>query len=54
MGHGMNSFGDKQKRAIRRRNHVARDLRDRKYHQRRVERRVKDKYPLTWEEEDAD
>lgn len=50
----MNSFSDKQKRAMRRKNHIARDLRDRKYHQRRIERREKDKYPLQWEDGDAE
>lgn len=54
MGRGMNSYDDKKKRAMRRRNHIARDLLDRKYRQRRVERKVKNKYPIDWEEEDAD
>lgn len=53
MGHGMNSYDHKQKRAIRRRNHVARDLKSDKYRQRRVESEVhkKEKYPLTWEDD---
>lgn len=34
MGHGMNAYDLKRKRAMRRRNHVARDLADIKYHQR--------------------
>ena len=53
MGRGMNSFGDKQKRAMRRRNHIARDLRTEKYRQRRVELndRRKDKYPISWDED---
>ena len=31
---GMNKYDDKTKRAMRRRNHIARDLANRKYHQR--------------------
>lgn len=34
MGRGMNSYDLKRKRAMRRRNHVARDLADIKYYQR--------------------
>jgi hypothetical protein len=34
MGKGMDRYGRKLQRAIRRRNHVAKDLSDRKYHQR--------------------
>ena len=54
MGHGMNSYEYKQKRAMRRRNHIARDLKSDKYRQRRVESEVhkKDKYPISWENED--
>jgi len=37
---GMNRYDDKQKRAMRRRNHMARDLADRKYHQRRIDKKV--------------
>jgi len=37
MGHGMNYYDHKKKRAMRRRNHIARDLADKKYRQRRVE-----------------
>lgn len=43
---GMNSYDDKRKRAMRRRNHIARDLADKKYRQ-----RVKNKkqtVPLDW------
>jgi len=45
---GMNSYDQKQKRAMRRRNHVARDLRSDKYRQRRVESEMhkKPKYPI--------
>lgn len=34
---GMDRYDDKRKRAMRRRNHIARDLANRKYRQRRVE-----------------
>lgn len=49
---GMNRYGDKQKRAMRRRNHIARDLKTKKYRQRVRESRHKDKYPISWENED--
>lgn len=42
----MNSYDDKRKRAMRRRNHIARDLADKKYRQRRVETKKREKYPL--------
>lgn len=54
MGHGMNYFDDKKKRAMRRRNHIARDLRspDGKYRQRRLDNKSKsDKYPLVFDED---
>ena len=54
MGRGMNSFGEKQKRAMRRRNHIARDLADRKYHQRRKETKKREKYPLQWDDPDTE
>lgn len=42
---GLNKYSDKKKREMRRRNHIARDLRTRKYHQRRVDHHDKpDKY----------
>jgi hypothetical protein len=50
----MNSYGHKQRRAMRRRNHIARDLAERKYRQRRVENKKK-RYDFGWEiDEDAD
>lgn len=52
MGKGMNSYDDKRKRAMRRRNHIARDLAERKYRQRRIEIKKKEKYPLQWDDED--
>lgn len=51
MGKGMNSYDDKRKRAMRRRNHIARDLAERKYRQRRVEIKKKEKYPLSWDDD---
>jgi hypothetical protein len=33
---GLNKYDDKEKRQVRRRNHVAKDLTDRKFHQRVV------------------
>lgn len=54
MGHGMNFYDEKKKRAMRRKNHIARDLRNEKYRQRRVEpaTKKKDKYPLDLSQED--
>lgn len=55
MGKGMNSYDDKRKRAMRRRNHIARDLAERKYRQRRIETKTKEsKYPLRWTEDEDD
>lgn len=53
MGHGMNFYDAKKKRAMRRKNHIARDLKSDKYHQRRVEpaTRKKEKHPLEWEQD---
>lgn len=53
MSRGMNFYDDKRKRAMRRRNHIARDLKspDGKYRQRKVESVKKDKYPINWDEE---
>lgn len=46
---GMNKYSDKQKRAMRRRNHIARDLRTRKYRQRVIKnKRLEDS--VTWTE----
>ena len=50
---GMNSYDDKRKRAVRRRNHVARDLAERKYHQRIVDSK-KPKYKFLYWDEDYD
>lgn len=36
---GLNKYDDKQRRAMRRRNHIARDLLSPKYHQRIIEAR---------------
>lgn len=51
MGKGMNSYDDKRKRAMRRKNHIARDLRTEKYRQRKIELK-KDKKPtgLRWQD----
>lgn len=49
---GMNKYDDKRKRAMRRRNHIARDLADRKYRQRRIEIKRREKYPLRWDRDD--
>ena len=51
MGRGMNKYDAKQRREQRRRNHLAYDLADRKYHQ-RVKQNKKPKYE--WDEEDYD
>ena len=53
---GMNKYDYKQKRAMRRRNHIARDLADKKFRQRRVEleRHKKDKYPIAWDSPDIE
>jgi hypothetical protein len=44
----MNSYDDKRKRAMRRKNHIARDLRTAKYRQKRIDNslRKQDKYPI--------
>lgn len=49
----MNFYDVKKKRAMRRKNHIARDLRTEKYRQRRVESGLhkKDKYPLNWDDD---
>ena len=46
---GMDRYDDKRKRAMRRRNHVARDLADMKFRQRIKESRKKD-YDVDWGE----
>lgn len=38
----MNSYDEKQRRRIRRQNHIARDLADNKYHQRVIKNKKKD------------
>lgn len=45
---GIRAYDPKQRRAIRRRNHFARDLEDRRYHQRRIEHKDED---YDWKEE---
>jgi len=50
MRHGMNAYSEKEKRAMRRRNHVARDLGKPKYRQRIVESK-KDVW-FDWEDEE--
>jgi len=49
MGRGMNTYEDKQKRAMRRRNHMARDLADRKYHQ-RIKKPYKELKDVDWDD----
>jgi hypothetical protein len=52
MGHGMNFYDEKKKRAMRRRNHIARDLAERKYRQRVKESsKKKEKYPFTLDDD---
>jgi hypothetical protein len=55
---GMNKFSEKDRRRVRRRNHIARDLQEPKYHQRVVEDK---KNKLTkklindeWDDEEVD
>ena len=48
----MNFYDAKKKRAMRRKNHIAHDLRTEKYRQRRVETKKKEKYPLTWDDKE--
>lgn len=40
-GKGINAYGQKQRREMRRRNHVAKDLHSNKYHQRVVNSKYK-------------
>lgn len=59
---GMDRYDDKRKRAMRRRNHIARDLADRKYRQRVVKNKKsistsfdgEDWNFLYWDEESYD
>lgn len=60
MGRGINFYDDKRKRAMRRRNHIARDLKspDGKYRQRIKESKIseqssrrKEKYPIRWDDD---
>lgn len=52
MGRGINFYDDKRKRAMRRRNHIARDLKspDGKYRQ-RIKESNKEKYPIRWDDD---
>lgn len=54
MGHGMKSYSKKQKRAMRRRNHIALDLADEKYRQRVLKNKRKEIKPDEDEWRDAD
>ncbi len=51
---GMNKYDDKRKRAMRMRNHIARDLASGKYHQRIKEGRPKPPPPEIDEDDDED
>lgn len=46
---GLNKFGDKRKREQRRRNHIARDLRTKKYRKQVIEKKD-DKWDGSWDE----
>lgn len=50
---GMNRFDDKKRREVRRRNHIARDLQDRRYRQ-RIRNRESKYIPEAEVEEDLD
>ena len=47
---GMDRYDDKRKRAMRRRNHIARDLQENKYRQRVKRKKVRDDH---WEIDDV-
>lgn len=47
---GIDRYGRKQRRAQRRRNHIARDLADRRFHQRRKERKPKPEPEIEYDE----
>lgn len=50
MPHGMNAYDEKQKRAVRRRNHTTLDVEKRI----RQKERKRSKYPPKWEEVDPE
>lgn len=52
--HGMSGYEDKERRKIRRENHIARDLRTPKYRSRRVEMNKDPKYRNLIKSEDFD
>jgi len=53
MTRGMDRYDAKQRRKVRRFNHIAKDLRTDKYRMRRVEdKRDREKYPVNYEELD--
>jgi hypothetical protein len=51
---GMNKVPEKERRKIRRTNHVAKDLRTNKYSQKVVPAKKKDKYDKYFEEDEDD